>query len=183
MLLVDTHCHINMMVKKEFDVPLETRTDGEIQTIIEQASHNDVSLIINVGTSLVESKNCIEIAKQSSHVYAAVGIHPNDATSSWQADFKEIKQQVKNKEINKIVAIGECGLDMHYPDYNLQRQKDVFKAHIELALENNIPQNGTYTISPVGLLIMVLHMVYLKVEPVFAFKTVMVNGIVGHVVN
>ena len=112
--------------------------EANIQNIIQQATNNDVALIINVGTSLVESKNCIEIAKQSSHVYAAVGIHPNDTTAHWRDDFQAIKQEVKNKQINKIVAIGECGMDMHYPDYNLQRQKDVFKAQIELALENNL---------------------------------------------
>lgn len=138
MHLIDTHCHMNLMIKKEFDTPISPSLNQEIQTIIQQAMSHDISTIINVGTSLIESKNCIEIAKLSSHVYAAVGIHPNDATSSWHSDFKEIIRFVKNKNENKIVAIGECGLDMHYPDYNLQRQKDVFKAHIELALENNL---------------------------------------------
>lgn len=42
------------------------------------------------------------------------------------------------KEENKIVGIGECGMDMHYPDYNLARQRDAFKAQIELALEHNL---------------------------------------------
>ncbi len=138
MILVDTHCHINNMVKKDFDVPLLPAQNADIQNIIRQAADNDVALIINVGTSLVESKNSITIAKQSDHVYAAIGIHPNDATSSWMTDFKELVMLAKHKEEHKIVAIGECGLDMHYPDYNLQRQKDVFKAHIELALEHNL---------------------------------------------
>lgn len=138
MILVDTHCHINNMVKKDFDMPLLPTQNTDIQNIIREAVDNDVSVIINVGTSLVESKNCITIAKQSEHVYAAIGIHPNDATSSWMTDFKELVALAKHKEEHKIVAIGECGLDMHYPDYNLQRQKDVFKAHIELALEHDL---------------------------------------------
>ena len=138
MFLIDTHCHINIMVKKDFDVSLMPAQNNEIQNIIKQAVDNDVSLIINVGTSLIESKNCITIAQQSPSVYAAIGIHPNDATSSWMSDFKELRALAKQKEEYKIVAIGECGLDMHYPDYNLQRQKDVFKAHIELALEHDL---------------------------------------------
>ncbi len=42
------------------------------------------------------------------------------------------------KESNKIVGIGECGIDMHYTDYNFSRQRDAFKAQIELALEHNL---------------------------------------------
>lgn len=137
-MLVDTHCHINNMVKKEFDIPLSESLLPEVKKIIDQAKRNDVSYIINVGTSLPESLNCIEIARLAEHVYAAVGIHPNDCGSSWKDDFKQISKLVKQKETNKIVAIGECGLDMHYPDYNLPRQKDAFKAQIELALENDL---------------------------------------------
>ncbi|MDR3551013.1 MAG: TatD family hydrolase, partial [Candidatus Babeliales bacterium] len=62
----------------------------------------------------------------------------NDCTSSWQNDFKELQQLMKKKEIHKIVGIGETGLDRHYPDYNIKRQKDAFKAQIELSLENNV---------------------------------------------
>ncbi|HZW61207.1 MAG TPA: TatD family hydrolase, partial [Candidatus Babeliales bacterium] len=45
---------------------------------------------------------------------------------------------IKQAEKNKIVAIGECGLDRHYPDYNIQRQYDAFKAQIEIALEYDL---------------------------------------------
>ena len=67
-----------------------------------------------------------------------VGIHPNDCTENWRSDLEEIKKLITEKEKNKIYGIGECGLDFHYPDYNLQRQKDAFKAQIELALEHNL---------------------------------------------
>ena len=137
-MLVDTHCHINTMIKKEFDVPLSSEALPEAKQIIEDTAAQGVGYIINVGTSLIESKNCIMIAQLAPQVYASVGIHPNDATSSWRADFKEIETLVAHKETNKIVAIGECGLDKHYPSYDIQRQKDAFKAQIELALENNL---------------------------------------------
>lgn len=137
-MLIDTHCHINMMIKKTFDQPLTEQEIESARIIISQAEQLDVSTIINVGTSLVESQNCIELAKKYARNFAVIGIHPNDLTSSWLDDFKELKSLMKKKEILKIVGIGETGLDRHYPDYNLQRQKDAFKAHIDLALEHNV---------------------------------------------
>ena len=137
-MLIDTHCHINMMVKKKFDIPLTSSEITSAQTIIDRAHSVGVEIIINVGTSLAESNNCIALAQKYPNLWATVGIHPNDCTSEWHNDFKRIISLVKNKQPNKIVGIGECGIDMHYPDYNLQRQKDAFNAHIELALEHNL---------------------------------------------
>lgn len=136
--LIDTHCHINMMVKKTFDSPLTQENLNEARAIVQQADEHNVKVIINVGTSLVESRNCVVLAQENSAVFAAIGIHPNDLTSTWSADLKELATLLINKQGNKIVAIGECGLDRHYPDYNIQRQKDAFKAQIELALEHNL---------------------------------------------
>lgn len=142
-MLIDTHCHINMMIKKKFDVLLQPDEFPLTAAIVEEAHHDEVKQIINVGTSLIESTNCVELAKKFNACYAAVGIHPNDCTATWHDDIKEMQRlwftTTNNKQKNnKIVAIGECGIDRHYPDYNLQRQKDAFKAQIELALENNL---------------------------------------------
>lgn len=108
------------------------------QSIIQQAAHHDVTTIINVGTSLSESINCIALARTYPRVWASVGIHPNDCTSSWRSDISDLEKHIQNKESNKIVAIGECGLDRHYPDYDIVRQKDAFKAQIELSLEYDL---------------------------------------------
>jgi len=137
-MLVDTHCHLNIMVKEAFDEPLQPDQLNNAQSIIAQAHHHNVTGIINVGTSLVESKNCIMLAQKFTGVWAAVGIHPNDCTDDWQSDITELKKLVKNKEKNKIVAIGETGLDRHYPDYNIIRQKDAFRAQIDLALTHDL---------------------------------------------
>jgi len=83
-MLVDTHCHINIMVKKNFDTPLEPTMFPLAQTIIDDAQKHEVTRIINVGTSLVESINCVELAERFKHAYATVGIHPNDCTSAWR---------------------------------------------------------------------------------------------------
>src|SRR5271170_6233099 len=121
-MLIDTHCHLNMMIKKSFDILIESNQFHEAQNIINQAHQSHVTTIINVGTSLTESLNCVELAKKFDTVFATVGIHPNDCTQSWHDDVKKLAALVADKEKNKIVGIGECGIDMHYPDYNLARQ-------------------------------------------------------------
>lgn len=138
-MLIDTHAHLNIMVKKKFDVPLTSYELDDAATIIRECAHEGVTQFINVGTSLVESQNCIQLAKKYKEVFAVVGIHPNDLTSSWHSDFKKITALIKQQEENRIVGIGECGLDSHYPETNLPRQKDAFKAHIELALSYDLP--------------------------------------------
>lgn len=144
LFLIDTHCHINCMIKKEFDRLITLDEFPYAADIVDEASTEQVKIIINVGTSLVESINCVELAKSFNQCYAAVGIHPNDCTPQWQHDLQEMdilwfdKRVPKHKNY-KIVAIGECGIDRHYPDFNLQRQKDAFKAQIEMALQHGLP--------------------------------------------
>ena len=137
-MLVDTHCHINMMVKKTFDTPFTPSELEQAAAIINQAVDNNITVIINVGTSLIESKNCIQLARAYKPVFAVIGIHPNDLTSGWRKDLHELENLLKKKEENKIVGVGECGLDFHYPEYNIQQQRDAFKAQIEMALENDL---------------------------------------------
>lgn len=137
-MLIDTHCHINMMVKKNFDILMTTEELSAVQAIIQESQKNNVEQIINVGTSLVESINCIMLAQTYDSIFAVIGIHPNDLTTTWQKDLKELATLLKQKKEKKIVGIGECGLDFHYPDYNIKQQQDAFKAQIELALENEL---------------------------------------------
>ncbi len=137
-MLIDTHCHLNIMIKKDFDIPLTEGDYPRAAEIVSAASAEGVTKILNVGTSLIESINCIELAKRFQGVFASIGIHPNDLTEHWKDDLKKLSDYLKNKDEFKIVAIGECGIDKHYLDYNLSRQQDAFRAQIELALEHNL---------------------------------------------
>jgi TatD DNase family protein len=136
-MLIDTHCHINMMVKSTFDTPLQQSDLPQAKDIVTQAHKENVTTIINVGTRKIENENCILLARMFDSVFATVGIHPNDS-DTWQEDFALLKKWTQNIQENKIVGIGECGIDMHYPDYDLVRQQDAFKAQIELALKHNL---------------------------------------------
>lgn len=137
-MLVDTHCHLNLMVKKTFDTPLPEDYQALASPILSAATAQQVTKILNVGTSLVESQNCVALARAFPHCYATIGIHPNDLTADWPSDLRQLEQLLQDKNGNKIVGIGECGLDRHYPDFNLPRQIAGFKAQIELALAYNL---------------------------------------------
>lgn len=137
-MFIDTHCHLNILVKDSFDTPLQEPDYEGAKVAINNASAHGVEILINVGTSLIESKNCIELAKRFTKNYAVIGIHPNDITHEWQKEIKVLDAWAADKEALKIVGIGECGMDFHYPDYNVQLQKDVFRAQIELALKHDL---------------------------------------------
>lgn len=137
-MLIDTHCHLNMIVKKNFDVELTNDELNNARYYIDEASNADVKAIINVGTSLIESLNCIELAQKYNAVFATVGIHPNDLNNQYKDELKALDNLLQHKREHKIVGIGECGMDKHYPDYNLDRQEYGFRYQIELALKHDI---------------------------------------------
>ena len=138
-MFVDTHCHLNIIAKKEFESTLSQEHILKIRDIIDQATNAEVCKIINIGTSLQESKNTIQIAQQFENVFATVGLHPCDCKENWKEEFQAIVKLVENKKENKIVGIGEVGLDFYHKPFNRQRQEDAFKYHIELALEQQLP--------------------------------------------
>lgn len=137
-ILVDTHCHINIMIKETFDVPLTEQEIISAQLIINEASKHHVTTIINVGTSVMESKNCVNLSLAYPNLYATIGIHPTDATPHWKQELTELMIILKNDHKKKIVGIGECGIDLYHKPHNLVLQKDLFKAQIEWSLEKNL---------------------------------------------
>lgn len=137
-MLIDTHCHINIMIKKDFDVPLPKNFKSLTQPIIQAAYNAGITKIINVGTSLQESLNCIALAQSFPHLFATIGIHPNDANQNWQNDLEKFKTLLADPT-NKIVGIGEIGLDYHYPHYDKEFQSTVFRTQIQLALDHDLP--------------------------------------------
>ena len=138
-MFIDTHCHLNLIAKKKFDVILSKDQIDGLKKILVDAKNVGVEIIFTVGTSVVESNNCIDIASKFNNVYAVVGIHPCDCTADWINDLDIIAKIVANKKENKIVGIGETGLDFYHKPYDEKRQISAFKKHIELAIENDLP--------------------------------------------
>ena len=135
---IDSHAHLNLIVKKEFDTALTKEELIQANIILDSLQQANLK-VINVGTSLIESLNCLEIAKLNPNIAkAAIGIHPNDITETWEQDLEKLEDILKDTQLNKlVVAIGECGYDKHYENYDIAKQEVCFKKQIELSLKYN----------------------------------------------
>lgn len=145
--LIDTHCHLNFNAYKD-----------DVNEVIKQTLAKDVWMI-NVGSQTETSKRAVEIAECfDKGVYATVGLHPSHLCETYideeeiekihvetrveEFDYNFYKKLAKNE---KVVAIGECGLDYTYLPKDcdrkteINRQKQVFRAHLDLARELNLP--------------------------------------------
>lgn len=122
--MIDTHCHIN-----------DTMFNGETEQIINNYLLNGIEKVICVGCCLQSSKTAIELSKNYQSVYCAVGVHPSDCNSY---DEQVLENFLKAKN-NKLVAIGEIGLDYYYGKQDKEKQKQVFDSQIKLAKKYNLP--------------------------------------------
>ncbi len=135
---IDTHCHLNLLINPTFGVPLSEQNLIHAQEYIQEAKQNNVEIIANVGTGIIDTQNCIALAQHYQNLFVIAGLHPNDLTDNWREDFEFIKKFVTNKSENKIVGVGETGIDRYRTSEKLAIQIDSFKAHIELALEHEL---------------------------------------------
>lgn len=139
-MFIDTHAHLNILVDKEIDELLQSHHLDLIKPYVDRANAAGVAKLINVGTSLNESRNCVAIARANKNVYATLGIHPCDVKAdTWRNDIEEFKKLLQHKDENKIVGIGEIGLDYYHKPFDAELQRDAFIAQIELALEHTLP--------------------------------------------
>lgn len=138
-MLIDTHCHLNMMVAKQPDEALVPEHLPDIDSVVAAARLVGIGAIVNVGTSVVESQNSCLLARRYEDVFATVGVHPCDVSPSWQQDLAALKILLEDKQRNKIVGIGETGLDYYHKPYDTERQAAAFRAQIELALAHDLP--------------------------------------------
>jgi len=109
-----------------------------LEEVVEEAAAVGVKKIVNVGTSVAETYNSIRVAQHFDNVWSTAGIHPCDCSQDWYQDFKKLEALVRDKEKNKIVGIGETGLDFFHKPFFKERQQNAFKAHIECAIENDL---------------------------------------------
>ncbi len=123
--LIDTHCHL--------DFPAFNDDRGEV---IRRAKACGVDYIINVGSSVEGSRDSVKLALDYSCFYAVVGIHPHEADSIDNKAVTEIENLAKN---NKVVAIGEIGLDYYRTYSEAQNQKGLFTALIKLSKDLGLP--------------------------------------------
>lgn len=120
----DSHCHLN------YD-GLSDRTPE----ILQRMKDSNVNQALNVCTTLDESKNVLDLALKHEFLYASVGVHP-DVDGIKEPSINDLISRGAN---NKIVAIGETGLDYFRLKGDLSWQRERFRTHIRAAIELNKP--------------------------------------------
>lgn len=123
--MIDSHAHLD-----------DDRFEEDRDLVIKSLKENGIELAINIGADLKTSYNSVELAKQYDNIYAAVGIHPHSAREADKTALEEIEKMAKE---NKVVAIGEIGLDYYYDHSPRDVQRKCFKDHLELAKRLNLP--------------------------------------------
>ena len=124
-MIIDTHCHLDF---KDFD--------NDRDSVIDRAREKGVVRIINVGSSIEGSRHAVELAKKYDMVHASIGIHPHEAGSVTDKIIEEIKNLAHQ---DKVVAIGEVGLDYYRNLSSKDSQQIVFKKFIDLAYQLKLP--------------------------------------------
>ncbi len=123
--MIDTHSHINFPeYKKNFD------------EFIKDLKENDIEKIIIPGVEPASFNEIIQLCKQYEIIYGAIGIHP----SEWQSYNENVEKEIKTLlKSNKIVAVGEIGLDYYYDADNKENQKKILIEQLNIAQEVNLP--------------------------------------------
>ena len=125
-MLFDTHAHYD-----------DEAFDPDRELLLESLPQRGVALVVNPGCDLESSRKAVAYAAEYPHVYAAVGIHPENCGGFTPADMDALRQLAQQP---KVVAIGEIGLDYYWaenPPRELQQQ--VLRSQLALARELRLP--------------------------------------------
>lgn len=123
MKYIDIHCHLQF-----------PEYDADIEEVITRTQKEEIG-IINVGTDIPMSQKAVELTHTHENMWATVAIHPNHTKETFDLSILE-----KLAHDQKVVAIGECGLDYFRSEpEDFERQREVFLEHIDLANNVNKP--------------------------------------------
>lgn len=130
-MLVDTHAHLYW-----------DSYQSDLEQVLGRAKQNGVGLIINIGTDLSTSQSALRLASltQGIDMYATVGIHPHDGGEINPKDITDLINQLEalyRANPEKIIAIGECGLD--FSRDSSTNQLELYKSQSLLAKKLNLP--------------------------------------------
>ncbi len=123
--IFDSHAHYN-----------DEQFDADRNSLLTSMPEVGIVGVINCGTDVRTSLDSLAMANEYDFVYAACGIHPEEAHNINSGDFEKIEQMLK---LNKCVALGEIGLDYHYDFVPRKIQRDVFERQLDMAVKNDIP--------------------------------------------
>lgn len=125
MKYIDTHAHYD-----------DEKFSEDLEDELELVKKSGVIYIINAGSSIENSRKALEIAKEHEYIFSTIGIHPEFTN---ELDRVNELEEIYNSGKEKIVAVGEIGLDYHYEGIDKERQHELFVVQLKLAKKLNLP--------------------------------------------
>lgn len=123
--LIDTHAHL------DFDNLREN-----LDEVIGNACDVNVEKIIIPGVKINDTPEIIKIIDEYDNIFGSVAAHPTEVANWQDDDYEKLSDYAEHE---KIIAIGETGLDYYWDKTYIEKQKHVFRLHIQLAIEKNLP--------------------------------------------
>jgi TatD DNase family protein len=124
--MIDSHCHLD-----------HEHLHENLNDVIKRSKEVGITKLLTICTTIESFDKIKNIIKKDPMIYGTFGIHPHETGESLLIDKSYIIEQINQNE--RIIGIGETGLDFFYNHSDKERQINSFKAHIEASIELNIP--------------------------------------------
>lgn len=124
-MIVDSHCHLNYKGLQE-----------RLDEVLENAKQNNISYMQTICTKISEFQTINNIATQHDNIFCSVGIHPNEVSDS---EFLKAEEIIEYAKGDKVIGIGETGLDYFYEKEKAELQRLSFLEHIKAAQIIELP--------------------------------------------
>ena len=119
-MLIDSHCHLTY-----------EGLAGQTRAVLERAQAAGVRRVVTIGTDIEDHTKVVELLRGEEMVFGALGIHPHHAAKTEEGYEAFLENRLRREE--KVLAVGECGLDYHYDFSPKLLQKGVFRNQLEMA--------------------------------------------------
>ena len=124
-MIFDSHAHYD-----------DGAFDEDREELLGKMKENGISHIVNVGANIESTRNSIALGKKYDYIYAAAGVHPSDAAELNEDNYQELCRLMDEE---KVVAVGEIGLDYYWDEPDRKIQKEWFARQLSTAKEKNKP--------------------------------------------
>lgn len=124
-MIFESHAHYD-------DEAFDEDRDALLKSFLE----NGIDFVVNVGASLDSCRTTIKLMEEYPFMYGAIGVHPGEVQELDEESFRWLKDSCS---IDKVIAVGEIGLDYHYKEPEHSIQKKWFERQLELAREVELP--------------------------------------------
>ena len=127
-MLIDSHCHINF-----------EGLDERLPEVIGNAERNGVTHMVAISVDMANFQRVREISESHANIFHSVGVHPNTEPDGSEGFEPTVEQLVEFARHDRVIGIGETGLDYFRSEGDLDWQRDRFRRHIDAGRETNLP--------------------------------------------